>query len=67
MTRFQNRAEAEEFAKTVDCGKVVERQVRKNGERGRAKKGVEYEMVTVFDVVGRRGRKKKENTTEAVA
>jgi len=66
MTRFQNRAEAEEFAKTVDCGKVVEKQVRKNGERGRAKEGVEYEMVTVFDVVGRRGRKKKENVVEEV-
>ncbi|MDD3264233.1 MAG: hypothetical protein PHT94_05055 [Candidatus Nanoarchaeia archaeon] len=46
---------------------MVEKQVRKNGERGRAKVGVEYEMVTVFDVVGRRGRKKKEDATEAVA
>ena len=58
MTRFKTREEAEAFVVNVDGGQVVEKLVRKNGERGRAKTGVEYEMMTVFDVVGKRGRKK---------
>lgn len=68
MMQFNNREEAEVAAAKIVNGKIVEKTIRVNGKRGRAKKGEVIETMTVYVVSGTRNtRNVVEKLTNATA
>ena len=68
MMQFNNREEAEVAAAKIPNGKIVEKKVRVNGKRGRAKKDEIIETMTVYVVSGTRNtRNVVEKLTNATA
>ena len=54
MMQFNNREQAEEAAAKIPNGKIVEKKIRVNGKRGRAKKDEVIETMIVYIVSGTR-------------
>ena len=68
MMQFNNREEAEVAVAQIPNGKIVEKKVRVNGKRGRAKKDEVIETMTVYVVSGTRNtRNVVEKLTNATA